>query len=56
MNQALIRQALCIYGRLPDIAHFNILVHAHKNAYEPATSLQLWQNSGSSSWQVLWQL
>jgi hypothetical protein len=30
------------------IAHFNIFVHAHKNANEPATSLQLWQNSGSS--------
>jgi hypothetical protein len=32
---------------LPEIAYLNISVHAHKNAYEPATSLELWQNSGS---------
>jgi hypothetical protein len=33
---------------LPQIAHFNIFLHAHKNANEPAGVLPLWQNSGSS--------
>jgi hypothetical protein len=39
---------------LPKITHFNIFVLAHKNANEPATNLELWQNSGSSLCQVLW--
>jgi hypothetical protein len=30
---------------LPQIAHFNIFVLAHKDAYEPAGDLPLWQNS-----------
>jgi hypothetical protein len=32
---------------LPQIAHFNIFVLAHKNANEPAGFLPVWQNSGS---------
>ena len=45
-------------AQLPEIAHFNIFVHAHKNANESAASLQLWQNS---AWQqfvvgIVWQL
>ena len=31
---------------LPQIAHFNIFVHAHKNANEPATSLPQVRNCG----------
>jgi hypothetical protein len=30
---------------LPQIAHFNIFVLAHKNANEPAGVLPQWQNS-----------
>jgi hypothetical protein len=33
--------------KLPVDAPLNIFVHAHINANEPATSLQLWQNSGN---------
>jgi hypothetical protein len=33
---------------LPQIAHFNIFVLAHKNANEPAGVLPLWQNSSST--------
>jgi hypothetical protein len=33
---------------LPQIAHVNIFVLAHKHANEPAGVLSQWQNSGSS--------
>jgi hypothetical protein len=33
---------------LPQIAHLNIFIQTHKNAYEPAGILPQWQNSGSS--------
>jgi hypothetical protein len=33
---------------LPQIAHYNIFVLAHKNANEPASVAELRQNSGSS--------
>jgi hypothetical protein len=32
---------------LPQIAHFNIFVLAHKNANEPAGFLPVWQKPGS---------
>jgi hypothetical protein len=35
--------------RLPQIAHFNIFVLAHKNGNEPAGVLPLWQNLGRTS-------
>jgi hypothetical protein len=49
------RAATRISELLPEISHLNIFVHARKNTFELATSLQLWQNSGSSFLLVVWQ-
>jgi hypothetical protein len=41
---------------LPQIAHFNIFVLAHKNANEPAGFLPVWQKPGRTPAAVLWQM
>ena len=43
---------------LPQIAHFNIFVLAHKNAIEPATSLLQVRSCGRTpaACKVLWQM
>jgi hypothetical protein len=33
-----------------------MFVHVHKNGNEPVSSLQLWQNAGSSLLLAVWQL